>query len=54
MPNILIKCVSLKSQSIDLNKHLVAGIFASMKKSNSLDFLGVKMSPAYMSKLVGV
>ena len=40
-------------QSMDLNKHREAGICASMRKSKSLVFREVRMSPAYMSKLVG-
>ncbi|GJT83069.1 retrotransposon protein, putative, ty1-copia subclass [Tanacetum coccineum] len=37
-----------------LKRLLIAGIFASMRKSHSLDFVEAKMSPVYMSKSVGV
>ncbi|GKE58454.1 retrotransposon protein, putative, ty1-copia subclass [Tanacetum coccineum] len=48
------KCASFKRLFMDLNRLLVAGISASMRKSYSLEFLEAKMSPVYMSKLVGV
>ncbi|GJU09437.1 retrotransposon protein, putative, ty1-copia subclass [Tanacetum coccineum] len=48
------ECASFKRPFIDLNRLLVAGIYASMRKSHSLDFLEAKMSLVYISKSVGV
>nr|GEX66378.1 hypothetical protein [Tanacetum cinerariifolium] len=48
---IIKECASFKRPFMDLNRLLVAGISASMRKSLSLDFLEAKMSPVYMSKM---
>ena len=39
---------------MDLSKRLVDEIFASMRKSKSLDLYEAKMNHVYMSKPVGV
>ncbi|GKC34305.1 hypothetical protein Tco_1046689 [Tanacetum coccineum] len=43
MQSILKECASFKGTFIDLNRLLVAEIFASMRKSHRLDFLEAKM-----------
>ncbi|GKE41563.1 putative RNA-directed DNA polymerase [Tanacetum coccineum] len=43
MQSILNECASFKRPFMDLNRLLVAGISASMRKSHSLDFLEAKM-----------
>ncbi|GKC81125.1 hypothetical protein Tco_1136842 [Tanacetum coccineum] len=50
MQSILKERASIKRPFVDLNRLLVAGISASMRKSHSLDFIEAKMSPVYMSK----
>ena len=49
MSNILIKYVSLRSPSMDRNKHLVVGIFISLRRLKCLDSLEVKMSVVCVS-----
>lgn len=41
-------------KSMNLNKHLVAGIFSFMKRSRNLDFVEVKMIHMCILKLVGM
>ncbi|GJS39586.1 hypothetical protein Tco_0564629 [Tanacetum coccineum] len=54
-PKYIKECDKLQRPSfMDLNRLLVAGIYASMRKSHSLDFLEAKMSHVYISKSVGV
>ena len=48
------ECVSLRSPFMDLSKHLADGIFASMRKSKSLDLYEAKMNHVYMSTELGV
>ncbi|GJY10795.1 putative RNA-directed DNA polymerase [Tanacetum coccineum] len=48
MQSILKECATFKRPFMDLNRLLVAGISASMRKSHSLDFLEAKMSLVYV------
>nr|GEU47537.1 hypothetical protein CRG98_028121 [Tanacetum cinerariifolium] len=54
MQSILKEHASFKWPLMNLNRLLVVGISATMRKSHSLDFLKAKMSLVYMSKSVGV
>nr|GEX50359.1 putative retrotransposon Ty1-copia subclass protein [Tanacetum cinerariifolium] len=48
MQSILKECARFKRPFMDLNRLLVTGISAFMRKSHSLDFLEAKMNPVYM------
>ena len=54
MSSIQIEYASLRNPFMDLGKRIADGIFASMRKSKSLDLYEAKTNHVYMSKPVGV